>query len=288
MVDRDDLEALDYLLWHRTGALASEALGCHQATVSRRLARCRSTFGLQLQRKGGDWQCGPNPLLALERHLHQLGRFLGQRPLRIEAFPIGSRALLEPVPEGWVVGPLDHVGVDRPLQLLQERVIDAWLCDASADLPEEAIRELVVLPLWHAPVELVASPGHPLAGERGLGRRDLLRFPSLDLPAEGFGRSRTLYRDQGFGDQPTTMRRYDIASWEGLTADQVTLALSTPINRVVNGGVAVLDAEPPLWNGGALLSRRDQADQPAIEALEITLRQRLRALAGRLGACALL
>jgi len=230
MVDREDLEALDFLLWHRTGQLAAAALGCHQATVSRRLARCRSSFGLELWREQGEWRCDPNSLLELERHLHQLGRFLGDRCLRIEAFPIGSRALLLPLPQGWVHGPLDHVGVRRPLQLLRERVIDAWLCDADADLPAASCQELAVLPLWSAPVQLVADPRHPLAGERGLSQADLLRFPSLDLPAEDFDRSRHLFNAQGFGHQPTILRRYDIASWEGLTQDRVTLACSTPLN----------------------------------------------------------
>jgi len=250
MVDREDLEALDFLLWHRTGQLAAAALGCHQATVSRRLARCRSSFGLELWREQGEWRCDPNSLLELERHLHQLGRFLGDRCLRIEAFPIGSRALLLPLPQGWVHGPLDHVGVRRPLQLLRERVIDAWLCDADADLPAASCQELAVLPLWSAPVQLVADPRHPLAGERGLSQADLLRFPSLDLPAEDFDRSRHLFNAQGFGHQPTILRRYDIASWEGLTQDRVTLACSTPLNHLQTPELALLDAPPPFWNGG--------------------------------------
>jgi len=288
MVDREDLEALDFLLWHRTGQLAAAALGCHQATVSRRLAHCRSVFGLELWREEGEWRCDPNSLLEIERHLHQLGRFLGDRSLRIEGFPIGSWALLLPLPEGWVHGPLDHVGVRRPLQLLRERVIDAWLCDADADLPATSCHELAVLPLWRAPVQLVADPHHPLAGERGLTQADLLRFPSLDLPAVGFERSRHLFHAQGFGTQPTSLRRYDIASWEGLTQDQATLACSTPLNQLCTPGLAQLDAPPPFWNGGSLLVRSDQLDQPAIVALEALLRQRLRSLAGRIPACALL
>jgi len=55
MVDREQLEALDYLLWRRTGQLAAAAMGCHQATVSRRLACCRETFGIAMGRHEGEW-----------------------------------------------------------------------------------------------------------------------------------------------------------------------------------------------------------------------------------------
>lgn len=288
MVDREDLEALDFLLWHRTGELAAEALGCHQGTVSRRLARCREVFGLSLRRERGEWCCEPNALLDLERHVHQLGRFLGQRPLRLEGFPIGSAPLLRPLPEGWLLGGCDHLGVDRPLQLLRERVIDAWICDAAQDVPAEALQELAVLPLWRAPVQLAAAAGHPLAGEQGLGLEDLLRFPSLDLPEPGYRRSRGRFRAQGFGDQPNAMRRFDISSWEGQTAGQVTLVCTTSLNSLALPAQVVLDTPPLFWNGGSLLTLLDQADQPAIVALEAFLRQRLRCLAGRLPAYALL
>lgn len=288
MVDREDLEALDFLLWQRTGELAARALDCHQATVSRRLARCRQVFGLSLRREQGEWICDPDALLDLERHVHQLGRFLGQRPLRLEGFPIGSAALLWPSPEGWQISCCDHLGVDRPLELLRQRVIDAWVCDADQDLPAEALADLAVVPLWRGPALLAAAAGHPLAGEAGLAIDDLLRFPSLDLPDPGYRFSRPRYRALGFGDQPNAMRRFDIASWEGQTAGQVTLVCTTSLNSLALPAQVVLDTPPLFSNGGSLLTRLDQVDQPAIVALEATLRQRLRALEGRLPACALL
>ncbi len=285
MVDREQLEALDYLLWRRTGQLAAAAMGCHQATVSRRLACCRESFAIAMGRHEGEWECNITPLLALERHLHQLGRFLGHGPLRIEAFPLGSTWLLDPIPGGWIGGTFDHVGVDRPLQLLRERVIDAWITDAIDDLPTPATAELAVVPLWRSPVQLVVDPCHPLAGERGLSQADLLRFPSLDLPEEGYLRSRALFHARGFGGVATEMRRYDSASWEGRTADQLSLACSTPLNRLATPGFCVLDGEPPFHNGGALVVRLDQADQPAITMLESTLRSRLGQLAPLLPEC---
>lgn len=287
MVDREDLEALDFLLWHRTGELASKALGCHQATVSRRLARCRQVFRLSLGRSQGEWCCDPNPLLDFERHVHQLGRFLGQAPLRLEGFPLGSAPLLCPRPEGWQIGSSDHLGVDRPLQLLRQRVIDAWICDADQDLPADVHTDLAVVPLWRGPALLAAAATHPLAGEAGLTLDDLRRFPSLDLPDPGYAFSRSLYRALGFGDQPNAMRRLDIASWEGQTAGQVTLVCTTPIHALPLPAQVLLDGPPLFVNGGSLVTRLDQADQPAIDALAATLRQRLRALAPRIPSCIL-
>lgn len=288
MVDREDLEALDAILWRRTGELAAAALGCHQATISRRLARCREVFAVAMWRHRGEWDWGSSPLLALEHHLHQLGRFLGHGPLRIEAFPGGSVPLLLPLPEGWIGGTFDHVGVDRPLQLLRERVIDAWLCDAVDDLLPAALVELAVLPLWRAPVLPLADAGHPLAAERGLSRADLLLFPSLDLPVSGYLRSRALLRKQGFGTQPTNLRRYEPEGWEGRIAGQLTLACSTPLHQRTRAGLVLLEAEPLFSNGGALLCRLDQVDQPAITRLEAVLRTRLRSREAELPGCALL
>lgn len=288
MVDREDLAALDAILWRRTGQLAAAALGCHQATISRRLARCREVFGVAMWRQQGEWECGSSPLLALEHHLHQLGRFLGHGPLRIEGFPGGSAPLLQPLPEGWIGGTFDHVGVDRPLQLLRERVIDAWLCDAVDDLPQASLADLAVLPLWRAPVLPLAAASHPLAAERGLSRADLLRFPSLDLPVSGYLRSRALLQEQGFGTQATSLRRYEPEGWEGRIAGQLTLACSTPLHQRALPGLVLLEVEPLFSNGGALLCRLDQADQPAISLLEATLRSRLRRREAELPGCALL
>lgn len=287
MVERDDLEALDVLLWLGTGELAAAWLGCHQATVSRRLARCRETFGLDLRRLQGDWQCAPNALLDLERRVHQLSRFLGQRPLRIDGFPVGSDPLLQPPPAGWAVGRCDLIGVARPLRLLRERVIDAWLSDAPQDIRCQDLDGLALRPLWQAPVQLVASAAHPLAGERGLGPADLLRFPSLDLPAEGYPRSSQLLHSLGFGNQPMALRRLDLVSWQDLTADQVLLSCSTPLHRPATPKLRLLDAAPLFWSGGVLVVLQDQADQPALLRLEDALRRRLKDLAPSLPECAL-
>ena len=182
MVDVDELASLDFVVWRRTGQLASRAMGCNQSTVSRRLSRCLDVFQIDLSRRRGEWMVPDSPLLRLERELHQLCRMLGHQPLRIEGCPITGPLLLDPMPDGWVGGAFDHVGISRPLQLLRDRVIDAWLCDAVDDLPSASERDdLVLHPLWRYPVHLHAMPGHPLVGEKGLSWSDVRRFPCLDI-----------------------------------------------------------------------------------------------------------
>jgi DNA-binding transcriptional LysR family regulator len=280
MVGVEELASLDFVLWHRTGQLAARAMGCNQSTVSRRLARCLAVFGLPMTRRYGEWEVPASPLLRLERELHQLCRMLGHHPLRLEACPLAGPQLLHPLPEGWVGGCFDHIGVDRPLQLLQDRVIDAWLCDAPEDRPPDAIGdELVLMPLWRSPVQLHAARGHPLAEERALTYDDLRRFPCLDIPDKGFQRSRALLHARGLGDCPSNLQRYDRASWEGRSTDQSTLLCFTPLNRLASPCLVPLDVESPFGNGGGLIFHRELADHPTITALLGTLRLRLARLA---------
>ena len=205
MVGVEELASLDFVLWRRTGKQAARALGCNQSTISRRLSRCLQVFQLDMRRHRNEWDVLPfSPLLQLERELHQHCRLLGHLPLRLEACPLAGPLLAHPLPERWIGGCYDHIGVERPLQLLRERVIDAWLCDAVDDLPPPAKRpDLALHPLWRNPVTLHAAPGHPLAGERGLSCNDLRAFPCLDIPAGAFERSRSLLHGLGLEHRAT-------------------------------------------------------------------------------------
>ena len=284
MVGLEELSSLDFILWRRTGKLAAQVSGCNQSTMSRRLGRCLQTFDLQMVRREGEWELPSSALLQMERELHQRCRLAGQRALRLEAFPGAGRLLVHPLLAGWIGGSFDHIGVDRPLQLLRERVIDAWISDAIEDLPAAAERtDLVVMPLWRNPVQLHASAGHPLARERGLTDADLRDFPSLDIPAQGYRRSRALFHARGLGNIRVNncsckWSRYEQACWEGQTADQHTLVLSTPLNRLSSGQLVRLDLDPVFANGGALICHRDLADQSAINLLLASLRSRLAGL----------
>ena len=279
MVSQDDLAGLDLFLWHGNGPRAAHDLQCNQSTISRRVRRCLEVFGLRLKRRQGEWVLSDRSLLLrMEREIHQLARLLGQHPLRLEGFPSGAAPLLHPPPPGWTVGPLDPVGIEHPLALLRDRVIDAWLTDAADDLPPSQDFPSVVWPLARQPITLLAHPNHPLAGEAHLTLADLLRFPAPIIPAKGFPRSHAICADIGLGTLEVAKRRYDPACWEGQTADQVSLAFSTPLNAQVFPALVSLDSGPLFTNRLSLVCRSDLSEYACLQDLHCLLLDRLRHL----------
>ena len=276
MVTLEELAALDLLLWQRNGKRAAMASGCNQSTISRRLNRAVEAFQLTLRRRGGEWEVeGSTQLLQMERHLHQLGRLLGQEPLRLELCPYVAPFLVDPPPPGWILGTLDHVGVAQPLRLLHERVIDAWVCDTALELLPRELPDLQVFHLYRQPVLLAAHRDHPLARIGGLSHADFARFPSLSLPEGALPHMQAQLASLGFGDVVVQMRQYDPGDWEGRTADGVTLAYTTPFNRLLQPDLVPLRCAPLLQSGGLLLCRRDVADHGAIAQLHTLLCGRL-------------
>ena len=276
MVTREDLEGLDHMLWHGNGPRAALALQCNQSTISRRVQRCLGTFGLRLRRRSGSWVIqGPSLLLQMEREIHQLARVLGKHPLRLEGFPVGSAPLLQPPPPGWTMGPHDAAGIRAPLALLKERIIDAWLTDLADDLPENPEFPIVVWPLAQQPITLLASSCHPLVGDTNLQISDLARFPIPVLPKEGTPRSHALCAQLGLGTIHTELRRYDSHGWEGLTADDLTLVHTTPLNARAHPELVALDAVPLFTNRLALVCREDVATYERVQDLHCLLKTRL-------------
>jgi len=275
MVGVEELASLDFVLWRRTGKQAARALGCNQSTISRRLGRCLEVFQLKMRRRHNEWNVPSSLLLQLERELHQHCRLLGRLPLRLEACPLTGPLLAHPLPEGWIGGCYDHMGVDRPMQLLRERVIDAWICDAFDDLlPPSGRTDLALRPLWRSPVALHTAPGHPLAGECALTSTDLRSLPCLDIPIGAFERSPSLLHGLGLDHRPTEPAPNRRACWKDRAEDAITLLGFTPLNRLASPGLVPLETPAPSGNGGALLCHRDLADHPAIQLLLETLRWR--------------
>ena len=279
MVTREDLEGLDHMLWHGNGPRAAAALQCNQSTISRRVQRCLGTFGLRLRRRSGSWVIqGPSLLLQMEREIHQLARVLGQHPLRLEGFPIGSSLLLHPPPPGWAMGPHDAASIRGPLALLKDRIIDAWLTDAAEDLPQASVEPLVVWPLAQQSITLIASPRHPLVGDTNLQISDLARFPIPIVPEEAFPRSHALCTKLGLGSLHSQIRRYELQSWEGLTADDLTLVHTTPLNAFAHPELVALDSLPLFTNRLALVCREDVATYDRVQELYCLINARLQYL----------
>ncbi|MEB3361514.1 MAG: hypothetical protein VKI42_05250 [Synechococcaceae cyanobacterium] len=152
MVTPEDLAALDLLLWLRTGQEAGSRLGVNQSTVVRRATTAAEVCRVKPKRVASEWiLTGDTTLLAMERQVHQYYRLLAGAPLRLECTTWDVQALALPLPPGWIGGVFDHLSMARPMQLLRERVIDAWINCHHPDLTDLDDPELVVLPLTRFP-----------------------------------------------------------------------------------------------------------------------------------------
>ncbi len=282
MIPLEQLAALDLSLWLGTGKAAAQHLHTNQSTVSRQLRAVLHTLDLRLVRRNGQRRLvGDLELLAAERWVHQLARLKGKAPLRVEGTYASGPWFLEQPLEGWMHGTFLLPGRDLPLELLRERVIDAWLASYQPDLPDPDDPQWWVLDLVREPVRLLAAPDHPLAGVRRPSADDLRRFPSLALPPGWFPRTEAILRGQGLWQQEVPMSRYDPADWEGRCGDGVTLTYGQSLTEALQPGTVRLDWDLGLISGEALVVRRDLIDWPPIQKLAAELRRRARAVAGR-------
>lgn len=277
------LAALDLYLWFEQEQAVAEALRLHQATVSRRIAQVLSLLDLRLHRRGFYLSLsGDDSLLVMERQVHQLARLRGLAPLRIDATYCSGPWFLANALAGWQLGAFGLPGIERPLELLRQRVIDAWVGSYQPDLPPPDDRRWWVLDLLREPVQLLASPAHPLARIRGLEAHDLDPFPSLALPTGWFPRTEAVLRRQGLWSDPVRMRRYDPSCWEGRCADGVTLTYGQSLSEALQPGTVRLDWDLQLITGEALVVRRDLMDEPAIQQLAEHLQRQACRIAARL------
>jgi hypothetical protein len=211
----------------------------------------------------------------------ELARLKGKAPLRVEGtFSSGPWFLRQPW-AGWINGSFLLPGRELPLELLRERVIDAWVASYQPDLPDPDDPQWWVLDLVRQPVRLLAAPNHPLVGVRRPSADDLGRFPSLALPAGWFPRTEAILRGQGLWQEEVRMSRYDPADWEGRCGDGVTLTYGQSLTEALQPTTVRLDWDLGLITGEALVVRRDLVDQPAVQQLVEHLLQQARLLAAR-------
>ena len=269
MLSLDLLAALDLYVWLEREEKVAQKLALHQSTVSRHVRSALKTFDLRLDRSAAHkaFLGDDVALLAGERWVHQLARLRGRAPLRLDAAFSSGPWFAPHLPPGWISGMFDLPGKARPLQLLEERVIDAWIGSYQPDMPEPDHPTFLVLDLLRWPVHLLAAPDHPLAGERNLDPADLARFPSLALPSGWFPRTEAHLRAQNLWNDPVRMQRYDPSSWEGRSEDGVTMLYGSSFSEALQPGTIHLDWNLDLMAGDALVVRRDLAGEPSIEQL---------------------
>ncbi|MEB3199734.1 MAG: LysR family transcriptional regulator [Synechococcaceae cyanobacterium] len=282
MFPLDQLAAFDLYCWLENEASTARMLGIHQASVSRRVRQVTGFLDLRLNRRQPHLALeGDASLLNAERRLHQRARLRGLAPLRIEASYCAGPWYLAQPPEGWISGPFELPGMQRPLALLRERVIDAWIGSYQPDLPDADDPEWWVCDLVRQPVRLLASPDHPLAGVRRITDTDLAPFPSLALPSGWFPRTEAVLKGQGLWGDPVRIQRYDPSCWEGRCADGVTLTYGQSLSEALQPAAVRLDWDLELPGGDALVVRRDLWQEPALQQLAEQLMARARQLARR-------
>lgn len=282
MLSLDKLAALDLSMWLRSGQEAADRLAITQPNISRQVRQAVQLFGLQLIKREEEWELeGPAfglELLAMERRVHQFARWLGHAPLRLEGTYWSGPLLLTPKPVGWVLGRCNVVGIAKPLQWLQEGVIDAWLT-AGPDWPEPNDPHFAVIELCHMPVHAVVAPDHPLLRkiEEGqpLSWDDVAAFPSLALPPGTYPKVEASLKELGLWSSPSRMSRYRHSRWEGKTEQQLIVGYATVLSEQVAGGLVRLPLQLPIGSGEALVVRREWAQHPQTRALASLLRERL-------------
>jgi len=268
VVELDVLQALDGLQWLGSGEAVAKRIGVSQSTVSRHCAKALRVFRLTLQRWQGEWNlCGDQTYLQLERNVHQQARWLGQRPLRLEATYWSAPVIRSGLPAGWILGRSDIVGIKRNLQLVQDRVVDGWIAGLP-DLPTAAQPELAALVLTRMPVFFTCAPGHPLLDRGSLTYADIRDYPTLALPAGSYPLVEDALKRIGLWNDEVRMRRYRRDRWEGKTEAELTIGYGTPLSMHVSGGrLCRLPLELPFESGDALVVHREFLGHPRLNEL---------------------
>ena len=282
MVDLDALTAFDALQWLRTGDEVFRRYGISSPTVSRQSRKCLEIFDIELQRVNGEWEVfGDATMLLLERRVHQSARFMGLRPLRLEASYWSGPLLCTPSPERWILGLSNIVGIRRNFQLVSERIIDAYITGLP-DVPLDDDKELVSIKLSSMPVFFVCSPGHPLLRESELTFNKIARYPTLGLPTGSYPKVEASLKSIGLRNDYVRMSRYKRDLWEGKSEQELTIGYGTALSMEISGGSLVrLPLELPSLSGEALVVCRDFAEHPEIISLRDLITSRLEPFSAR-------
>jgi hypothetical protein len=282
MVLIEELDALDLLIWLGRGTAVAQRLGCDQSTISRRSRQCQQVFNLRLRRQQAGWDVSRiDPLLELEREVHQLYRLRQGRQLRLDASLLAAPLLRSGPPQGWIAGDLDRLGWRRPLQLLQERILDAWVTAMGQELRQLEGGAFCTIPLARTPLQLAGRPGHPLLHQGRLQLNDVRHLPRL-APRQGrYPRTESLLGDAWRREtpaQPMEERQCGDAPGQH-PGDALTLHYGTAFSLMNQAALLPLPLELGVCTELTLVVRRDLIEQPAIALLIAELQRRVAAAA---------
>ena len=278
MITVEDLELLDTLIWVGSGEECSRRCFTNQSTVSRRNTATLDFLGLKLERNAmSEWELsGDYRLLNMERKVHQYRRFSDKKEfLRLEATPWAGPTLATAAPQNWTQGTWNHVGMQRPLYLLKNRIIDAWIGSYQPDMPDKQNADFLVIDLCQTPVYLVASKGHPLTKLKSVAKEDLDDFPSLALPSGLFPKTERILRSHGLWSTSARMKKYKPEKWEGRTQDNSTLCYATCFGLEIMTELEKINYNLGLVSGESLVVLREFANEKRILQLLKNLRHRV-------------
>lgn len=271
----DGLIALDHLCWLGSGRDVAYRMQCNPSTVSRKAEACAVSLGLLLRKRSGVWALyGDSELLGAERYLHQRYRFAGYGPLRLDMAPDLAEPLAELPDPTWISGGQRHFASRRPLELLEQRVTDAWLCSFCEELSGDGDGSWQVLEIASMPLQLLAHRDHPLvtsAGPDGLSSSALRSCPCLALPDHCQPRRQALLQHLGLANQLLTVDRHDTSKWDDPLNDRRTIRPGTPLDLLQRLDWQALSL--PLQHEArlGLVIRRDLAEMESIQKLHHTL-----------------
>ena len=282
VVDLDALTALDALQWLRTGDEVFRRFGISSPTVSRQSKKCLELFDVELQRVNGEWDIAGDPtMLLLERRVHQTARWMGHRPLRLEATYWSGPLLCTPSPARWLLGLSNIVGIDRNFQLVRERIVDACITGLP-DVPADDDKDLVSINLSSMPVFFVCSPGHPLTRESRLSFEHIARYPTLGLPTGSYPKVEASLKSIGLWNDYVRMSRYQRDVWEGKSEAELTVGYGTALSMEISGGSLVrLPLDLPFLSGESIVVRREFSEHAEMTALCDLLLSRLESFSAR-------
>ena len=268
MLSVELLQALDDVIWLGSEAQAADLSHCNQSTICRRARQAARLFSIELVKINHEWRIAtPCTLLSLERHVHQLFRFQSNARLRLESDHWVGQQFAAYLPGGWIHGKPRRIGIEKPMRLLDDRVLDAWISSTISDLPEGDDPKYRVYQLAQMPVEIACASDHPLIHIKQLSQGDLLQFPSLALPFHLYPNFSRQMQSVGLWTETATMRSYDFTQWEARAMASLTTIPINVLSTHANAQLTSLDFEIGINDCVALVVRRDMAEQAAVQAL---------------------